>query len=98
MAIPKARFTRILGQDENITGYIVLFEHDGSVHLLTDVTPASGLDATLGPLDSLYESTVPSVANRTTSSPIATILLKKEKVKDIEEKDIETDKDQNMGN
>ncbi|OXB33912.1 hypothetical protein J007_06414 [Cryptococcus neoformans] len=55
LTTPKARLTRILGQDENVTGYIVLFEHDGSVHLLADVTPASGLDTTLEPLDSLYE-------------------------------------------
>lgn len=93
LTTPKARLAHILGQDENITSYIVQFEHDGSVHLLADVTPASGLDTT-----PVHESTALSVADCTTSLPTVTMLPETENSKDIATKDIMKDKNQNMGN
>ena len=92
LTTPKARLARILGQDENVTSYIVQFEHNGSVHL-ADVTPASGLDTT-----PVHKSTAPSVADRTTSLPTAMMLPETENSKDIATKDIMKDKNQNMGN
>lgn len=59
ITVPKARQARILGMDENVTGWIVRYEDNGSVGLSRDVRTATGI-----PVDAPLAS-VPPAAPRT---------------------------------